>query len=51
MPIATRMKARKRRLPKDGRATTGNCAVIATINFPTSYSGVGELPTVLCFGG
>jgi tetratricopeptide (TPR) repeat protein len=43
MPIPTRMNARKSRLPNDGRATTGNCAVISTINFPTSYDGIGEL--------
>ena len=31
MPIPTRMKARKSRLPKEGRTATGNCAVIVMI--------------------
>lgn len=41
MPIPTRMNARNSRLPNEGRATTGNCAVIATINFLTPYDKIG----------
>jgi hypothetical protein len=47
--IPTRMNARKRRLPNEGRTAIGSCAVIATINFLTQCDGLFVQHSVLCF--